>query len=498
MILREHGPLPVADAVDIALDVCDELANAHANGVVHGDLGLHRVRTFWPRVPGQSVDIFALEENDTAAFKFRAAAFVGLIAPEKRRGLPVDPRADVWAVGVLLHWMITGQAPSSDAPDVERLLWQAPRPLVGTMRACLSVEPDGRPASVTDLASALAHFAASPNARFEQLAAARRAAEERTKYLRTDNGDLDRVLGRLDDAAYHRAVSAAGEPLVIAASVISALPGLPIAKPKAMPVPPSVETLPASLDEELHVTTVATRGPSLYDVDSDMPLTVKQTARMGWATSFLSHGSGQAGLRPDASPLHGDAGASADGYSSISPVSVPYEPPPTPVPVYAPQYASPILPLLEPRYAGPSWSRFAIFGAAMLFGLGTALTILRSENPPPAPSVAAAQPVTPPSRPREASPIAKASGVLATALPDVTSAPIKTSGVAAQVVPATLASAPAPRRAPRAVRGASSHGAATTGPSHSAAPSPAPSASDDVPTSREDVAPANALTDALR
>src|SRR4051794_41077007 len=67
-ILRDHGPLAVTDAVDVALDVCDELANAHVNGVVHGDLGLHRVRTHWPRVAGQRVDIFALEENDSGAF----------------------------------------------------------------------------------------------------------------------------------------------------------------------------------------------------------------------------------------------------------------------------------------------------------------------------------------------------------------------------------------------------------------------------------------------
>src|SRR5690348_2874392 len=85
-ILRDHGPLRVVDAVDLVLDLCDELANAHMNGVVHGDLGVHRVRTVWPRTPGQSVDIFALGETDTAAFEFRASAGGIMVAPEQRQG----------------------------------------------------------------------------------------------------------------------------------------------------------------------------------------------------------------------------------------------------------------------------------------------------------------------------------------------------------------------------------------------------------------------------
>src|SRR5689334_19236373 len=72
-ILRDFGPMRVNDAVDVVLDVCEELANAHVNGVVHGDLGIHRVRTTWPRRPGDPVDIYALAETDTAAFEIRAS-----------------------------------------------------------------------------------------------------------------------------------------------------------------------------------------------------------------------------------------------------------------------------------------------------------------------------------------------------------------------------------------------------------------------------------------
>ena len=197
-ILRDHGPLPVIDAVDIALDVCDELANAHVNGIVHGDLGLHRVRTHWPRVPKQRADIFALGENDSAAFAFRASAVSILVAPEQRAGAAVDTRVDVWAVGAILHWLIAGVAPSAD--PLEQTLARAPRTLVITVAACLAEDPGKRPQSVNEIAEALGSFASSPADRFEQLAR-RRALIENAKRVRSDLGDVDRVLGRLDDAA---------------------------------------------------------------------------------------------------------------------------------------------------------------------------------------------------------------------------------------------------------------------------------------------------------
>jgi hypothetical protein len=206
-ILRDHGPVSVTDAVDIALDVCDELANAHVNGIVHGDLGLHRVRTFWPRVSGERVDIFALEENDSGAFAFRAAAASSLVSPEQRDGRTVDVRADVWAVGAMLHWMIAG-APPTEEP-LEQTLAKAPRTLVIAIAKCLSDDPSQRPDSVDELAEILGSFASSPPERFEQLAQ-RRTVVENAKRVRSDLGDVDRVLGRLDDAAIAREIGTPG------------------------------------------------------------------------------------------------------------------------------------------------------------------------------------------------------------------------------------------------------------------------------------------------
>jgi hypothetical protein len=205
-ILRDHGPLRVTDAVDLVLDVCDELSYAHMNGVVHGDLGVHRVRTAWPRSPGQAVDLFALAETDTAAFEFRASAGGIILAPEQRLGLVVDSRVDVFAVGVMLHWLITGVAPGY-AP-LSHSLAGVPRPVALTIEACLAEDPAWRPASVDDIAEAIGSFSAFPPERFAQIAS-RRGAAQSTCFVRKGHADVGRTLGRLDEAALSREVSAA-------------------------------------------------------------------------------------------------------------------------------------------------------------------------------------------------------------------------------------------------------------------------------------------------
>lgn len=172
-ILRSHGSIPVVDAVDIALDICDELASAHAHGVVHGDLGLHRVRAVWPALgTGHHVEIFTLGEVGSAPF-----GIAHLVPPEQRLGRVVDPRADIWTIGALLLCMIAGPSafPSGHLVrlgprDLARLAASgSPQALNLVIRACLEEDLAKRIPSGDALSEALASFAASPPRRYEQL-----------------------------------------------------------------------------------------------------------------------------------------------------------------------------------------------------------------------------------------------------------------------------------------------------------------------------------------
>jgi hypothetical protein len=110
-----EGPLPVRDALKIALRVASALAYAHAHGVVHRDL-----------TPS---NVFLCEDGQVKLLDLGMAQAFGRrkleggtpdwMAPEQARGEPEDERVDVFALGVLLHRMLTGESPfpPGAAPD---------------------------------------------------------------------------------------------------------------------------------------------------------------------------------------------------------------------------------------------------------------------------------------------------------------------------------------------------------------------------------------------
>jgi len=122
--LIARGPIPVDEALPIALRVAEALEAAHERGIVHRDLkpanvkvaadGTVKVLDFglakaWTDEGGEG-DL-SLSPTITAHFT-RAGTILGTAAymsPEQARGRPVDARADVWAFGVVLWEMLTGR-----------------------------------------------------------------------------------------------------------------------------------------------------------------------------------------------------------------------------------------------------------------------------------------------------------------------------------------------------------------------------------------------------
>jgi serine/threonine-protein kinase len=201
--LLRGGPLAIERAIDIADQICQSLAEAHAAGIVHRDIKVENVmvdarphHADFAKV--LDFGIAKIVEGEPGAEPrgriTRQGQTVGSVEgmpPEQLRGEALDGRTDLYAVGVLLYRMICGRAPFSGSPSaiISGHLEQAPPPLrafrpdvppaiEAVVLRCLAKDPAGRPASAQalrlELREALAGRsrprAASPPTRLRTLA----------------------------------------------------------------------------------------------------------------------------------------------------------------------------------------------------------------------------------------------------------------------------------------------------------------------------------------
>src|SRR5687767_3371355 len=177
-LVVERGPLPPAEAVSAVLDIIGGLDAAQAAGILHRDIkpsncfvdrdGTVKVGDFGLSVSTLARDVH--HELETSGFEGTPQ----FAPPEQLRGEPLDVRADIYAVGATLYYLLTGRAPF-DAPDLPQLFKKVtsetavpPRQLRGDIPArlssvvmqCLSKTPAARPASYPALADALRPFLA--------------------------------------------------------------------------------------------------------------------------------------------------------------------------------------------------------------------------------------------------------------------------------------------------------------------------------------------------
>ena len=163
-----RGPLPVDEALGVAREVCDGLAEAHAKGIVHRDIKPENIL-----LTGRGAVIvdFGIAKvlGHTLTRTGAALGTAAYMSPEQTRGVGVDHRADVWALGVVLYEMLTGTRPfvteggealvyaiRHDSPVPVRDRCSEVRPgLAKIVDRCLEKEPDRRYRSASDLLSAL-------------------------------------------------------------------------------------------------------------------------------------------------------------------------------------------------------------------------------------------------------------------------------------------------------------------------------------------------------
>lgn len=182
--LESRGPLPIDEAVEYVLQASEALAEAHALGIIHRDLkpaNLFRTERADGSPSIKLLDFGISKMVTLDGTMTRTSSMMGsplYMAPEQMTSAKhVDPRADVWALGVILHELLTGGLPfmGDTLPELcaqilterPRLLRElrpdAPEELEQIILGCLEREREKRCGSVAELAVALRPFA-SPRA----------------------------------------------------------------------------------------------------------------------------------------------------------------------------------------------------------------------------------------------------------------------------------------------------------------------------------------------
>ena len=177
-ILKREAPLALERAIDIASQIADGLGAAHELGIVHRDLKPDNIlitRTKAGREIAKVVDFGiakAIQESEGEGLT-RTGHVIGtpeFMSPEQLLGDPIDARSDLYALGCILHLMLTAAPPlfaptreqmikrrlAEEAPTVDELNAAMPDSIVNIVARLLTRSPNDRYSSAAEVRAALA------------------------------------------------------------------------------------------------------------------------------------------------------------------------------------------------------------------------------------------------------------------------------------------------------------------------------------------------------
>ncbi|APR83540.1 Serine/threonine-protein kinase pkn3 [Minicystis rosea] len=177
---RARGRLPPSDAVDAVLQACEPLAEAHAMGIVHRDLKPQNL--FVVARPDRSLSIKVIDFGIAKIERDRGGRLTAMgvvagspqyMAPEQMQSLKlVDHRADIWSLGVILYYLMSGRRPyegssigavwaamlTTPAPPLRSLCPAVPPGLEAVVMRCLERNPAQRVQDLVELSRGIAPF----------------------------------------------------------------------------------------------------------------------------------------------------------------------------------------------------------------------------------------------------------------------------------------------------------------------------------------------------
>ncbi|MGH9729572.1 MAG: protein kinase domain-containing protein [Candidatus Acidiferrales bacterium] len=186
-LLHEEGKLPTARAQKIAEQLCEALDAAHSEGVVHRDLKPQNI--LMGKDDHVYISDFGLAKSleSSASGMTRTGQFLGTpryMAPEQVEAKPVDHRTDLYAFGLILYEMVTGQDAfkgdstlqimyrrvKEKAPNPKQFNPELPDSLSRVILRCLERDPARRYQSAKEILADLHAGRATPTGRSVQLA----------------------------------------------------------------------------------------------------------------------------------------------------------------------------------------------------------------------------------------------------------------------------------------------------------------------------------------
>jgi serine/threonine-protein kinase len=184
-LVRRHGPLPPARVIHLLRQVCESLEEAHRAGLVHRDVKPANIHVGRVGLEHDFVKVldFGLVKS-MAGGSDSVVSAAGLtpgtptyMAPETAQGGIVDPRADLYSLGCVAYYLLTGRVVFEGETAIQVILkhleqrpvppsrWldvPLPAALEQTVMACLAKRPGDRPRSAAEVARRLEAADAEP------------------------------------------------------------------------------------------------------------------------------------------------------------------------------------------------------------------------------------------------------------------------------------------------------------------------------------------------
>jgi serine/threonine protein kinase len=314
--MHRRGALSVADAIEIAQQICAGLAEAHAQGIVHRDLKPANIVIARDKTVKIMDFGVARRARETAEPTEELAGTPAYMSPEQLEMKPVTPRTDVYALGLILYELVTGTSAFTGEDAIAIALQQIrrqpnrPSALVPAIPArldaailkCLEKDPAKRFASVEELSAALdkatAPVTAEPktpieykyfraaNATLQKLgrAALRDAKQLRkeieqgaTSFRRTAQPHVERWIAAARSFSFRTPATKRAQALVLSGALFSAAVAFGVVMRKESHTeqkPPVSHAVPAGLPA--HAPLASSAAPQAASFEPVSPFTAKE------------------------------------------------------------------------------------------------------------------------------------------------------------------------------------------------------------------------------